>query len=123
MRFRTLFESISDTRNPQGILAGWGLINVHQGCQVPGGLYCLTDGIRDPGGIWNYYQKADADGCAGVLIPEGCVGSYIPKVLRSTMGSVYHLPIWHCGSIQEALSSARKWIYVYAFIWTDQQII
>lgn len=105
----TLFESISDTRNPQGILAVLGLHKMYiRDASVPGGLIVILDGIRDPGNMGTIIRTADAAGCAGVIIPEGCVELYNPKVLRSTMGSVYHLPIWHCGSIQEAMSFCKE---------------
>ncbi len=104
-----LFESISDTRNPQGILAVMGIHKKHlRDAEVSGGLLVILDGIRDPGNMGTIIRTADAAGCAGVIIPDGCVELFNPKVLRSTMGSVYHLPIWHCGSIQEAMSFCKE---------------
>jgi TrmH family RNA methyltransferase len=112
----TLFESISDTMNPQGILAVLGLHKMHlEYPEALGGLVVILDGIRDPGNMGTIIRTADAAGCAAVIIPEGCVDLFNPKVLRSTMGSVYHLPILHCGSISEAISFLRgKGFTVYA---------
>ncbi len=104
-----LFESISDTRNPQGILAVMGLRKMYlKDAEVSGGLVVILDDIRDPGNMGTIIRTADAAGCVGVIVPEGCVELFNPKVLRSTMGSVYHLPIWHCDSIQEAISFCKK---------------
>ncbi len=112
----SLFESISDTKNPQGILAVLGLHKKYlSDTAVSGGLVVILDGISDPGNMGTIIRTADAAGCAGVIIPDGCVELYNPKVLRSTMGSVFHLPIWHCGSINEAMSYCReKGFTVYA---------
>lgn len=105
----TLFGSISDTMNPQGILAVLSLKKMYLAdARVRGGLIAIPDGVRDPGNMGTIIRTADAAGCAGVIIPDGCVELYNPKVLRSTMGSVYHLPVWHCGSINEALDFCRE---------------
>lgn len=104
-----LFASVSDTMNPQGILAVLGLHKTFlRDARVPGGLIVILDGIRDPGNMGTIIRTADAAGCAGVIIPDGCVELYNPKVLRSTMGSVYHLPVWHCGSITEAMDFCKE---------------
>ncbi|NLK87758.1 MAG: RNA methyltransferase [Clostridiaceae bacterium] len=105
----TLFGSISDTKNPQGILAVLGLHKVQlRDAEVTGELVVILDGIRDPGNMGTIIRTADAAGCAGVIIPDGCVELFNPKVLRATMGSVYHLPILHCGGIAEAMSFCRE---------------
>ncbi len=105
----SLLESISDTRNPQGILAVIGLERMYlKDARVSGGLLVILDNIKDPGNMGTIIRTADAADCAGVIIPDGCVELFNPKVLRSTMGSVYHLPLWHCGSIHEAMSFCRE---------------
>lgn len=103
-----LFNSISDTKTPQGVLAVIELVrNQLKGSKLPEGLLVILDSIMDPGNLGTIIRTADAAGCAGVVIPEGCVDLYNPKVLRSTMGSVYHVPVFHSGSISEALDTAK----------------
>ena len=100
----SLFGSISDTSSPQGIMAVMALDRSFlRYAQVYEGVLVILDNIRDPGNMGAIIRTADAAGCAGVIIPNGCVDLFNPKVLRSTMGSVYHLPLWHCGSIREAV--------------------
>lgn len=104
-----LFESISDTRNPQGILAVMRLQKAYlKDAAVSEGLLVILDNIRDPGNMGTIIRTADAAGASGIIIPDGCVELFNPKVLRSTMGSVYHLPIWHCGNTQEAMAFCRE---------------
>ncbi len=108
----SLFESISDTRNPQGILAVMTLKRDHlKNARLSGGILVLLDSIRDPGNMGTIIRTADAAGCAGVVVTEGCVDVYNPKVLRSTMGSVFHLPILHSATIEDAMMVCKEMGY------------
>ena len=51
------------------------------------------DNIRDPGNLGTMIRTADAAGADGVLLSNGCVELFNLKVIRSTMGSVFHLPV------------------------------
>ncbi|HOQ06448.1 MAG TPA: RNA methyltransferase [Clostridiales bacterium] len=105
----SLFESVSDTMNPQGILAVMGMKKKSlEGAEIRDGILVILDGVRDPGNMGTIIRTADAAGCAGIIVTEGCVDLYNPKVLRSTMGSVFHLPVLHCGSTTEAVDICRK---------------
>jgi TrmH family RNA methyltransferase len=95
-----LFREISDTENPQGVLAvlrmkGYGLENL-EGVNTADNLYIILDGIQDPGNMGTVIRTADAAGAAAVIALRGCVDIYNPKVLRATMGSVFHLPVFAC---------------------------
>ncbi|NTV89170.1 MAG: RNA methyltransferase [Clostridiales bacterium] len=102
-----LFESISDTESPQGILAV--LKNEKKfvsEIQNKNGLYMILDEVRDPGNLGTIIRTADAAGFSGVIVSKGCADIYNPKVLRATMGSIFHIPIYHCG--EDELSGALK---------------
>jgi TrmH family RNA methyltransferase len=51
------------------------------------------DQVRDPGNAGTIIRTADAVGAAGVYLAAGSVDLYNPKVLRSTQGSIFHLPV------------------------------
>ena len=38
-------------------------------------------------------RTADAAGFSGVIVLKGCVDIYNPKVIRSTAGSIFHIPV------------------------------
>jgi TrmH family RNA methyltransferase len=104
-----LYNSISDTKTPQGVLAVIKLIrNQLKGARLPEGLLVILDSIKDPGNLGTIIRTADAAGCAGVIVPEGCVDVYNPKVLRSTMGSLFHVPVYFTQSITYALNTAKE---------------
>ncbi len=102
----SLFQELSDTQTPQGILAVIGIKdNRLEEAELTEGLLVILDGIKDPGNMGTIIRTADAAGCSGVIVPDGCVDIYNPKVLRSTMGSIFHLPIYHCTGITQALDA------------------
>lgn len=70
------------------------------------GLVVVLDGVQDPGNVGTIIRTADAAGADGVILGPGCADIYSPKVLRSTMGSSFHLPVIH-GNLQEILSLAK----------------
>ena len=65
------------------------------------------DRVQDPGNLGTILRTADAMGAAGLLLGGGCADPFGPKVLRSTMGSVYHIPLWQ-GELTAELAKLRE---------------
>lgn len=63
---------------------------------------------RDPGNVGTVIRTADAMGAAAVLTCVGTVDVTSPKVIRSSAGSVFHLPIIHCASFDEAVATVHE---------------
>ncbi|WP_308636022.1 TrmH family RNA methyltransferase [Paenibacillus silvisoli] len=59
----------------------------------PDSLVVVLDGLRDPGNVGTIIRSADAVGAHAVVLGKGCVDLYNPKTVRSTMGSLFHLPV------------------------------
>jgi len=93
-----LFRELADTESPQGVLAvtcvpeEQDLVSRVLAAQDQD-LLVLVDGIRDPGNLGTIIRSADAAGADGVLILKGSVDPYNSKTLRSTMGSIFHMPV------------------------------
>jgi TrmH family RNA methyltransferase len=51
------------------------------------------DGIKDPGNLGTLIRSADAFGWSQVVLAPQCVELYNPKVVQSTMGSIFHIQI------------------------------
>jgi TrmH family RNA methyltransferase len=88
----------SDTQTPQGVMAvavkpEW---NTQQMLEQPRALVVVVDGVQDPGNLGTIIRSADAVGATGVVLGRGTVDLYNPKTIRSTMGSLFHLPILEC---------------------------
>ena len=85
-------EKISDTQTPQGIL-----LVVRQKFstleEVAAKKIIVTlDGVQDPGNVGTILRTAAAFDC-GVILLEGSAEIFNPKVVRSTMGAIFYLPM------------------------------
>ena len=56
-------------------------------------LLVLLTHVRDPGNAGTVIRGADAAGADGVLVSGASVDVRAPKVVRSTAGSLFHLPV------------------------------
>lgn len=89
-----VFREMSDTQTPQGILA---VVRQRHSTlaemleRTPAHLLLLED-IQDPGNMGTMLRTAEGAGITGIVLSKGCVDIYNPKVIRSTMGSVYRVP-------------------------------
>ncbi|MFX3632309.1 MAG: TrmH family RNA methyltransferase [Candidatus Pristimantibacillus sp.] len=70
-------------------------------------LVVVLDGVRDPGNVGTIIRSADAVGADAVVLGKGCVDLYNPKTVRSTMGSLFHLPIIEA-DLAELLPAAKE---------------
>ncbi|MWC31020.1 TrmH family RNA methyltransferase [Paenibacillus sp. MMS18-CY102] len=70
-------------------------------------LVVVLDGVRDPGNAGTIIRSADAVGADAVVLGRGCVDLYNPKTVRSTMGSLFHLPVIEA-DLLELLPKAKE---------------
>lgn len=63
---------------------------------------------RDPGNAGAIIRTADAAGAAGVVLSAGSVAVENPKVIRSTAGSLFHLPVYSGGEAHEIIAQAKE---------------
>jgi RNA methyltransferase, TrmH family len=91
-----LFASAVPSDAPQGVaaLARWrkfSLEDVLAKSKV-GPLLAIA-GVQDPGNLGTILRSAEAFGAGGVLLGEGTVSPFNPKVVRASAGSVFRLPV------------------------------
>ena len=72
-----------------------------------GAIVVVLDAVQDPGNVGTIIRSADAVGADAVVLGRGCVDLYNPKTVRSTMGSLFHLPVIE-GDLLELLPEARS---------------
>jgi len=87
--------AMSDALVPQAMVAVCRPIDVQLDAVLgerPRFLVILTN-VRDPGNAGTVIRGADAAGADAVLLSDSSVDIYNPKVVRSTVGSLFHLPI------------------------------
>ena len=116
-----VFSHVSDTKTPQGIL----LVMEQRSCEIcemldldaqgrkP--LLMVLDNLQDPGNLGTILRAGEAAGVTGVIMSHDCVDIYNPKVIRSTMGSVYRMPFVYVEHLPETLEVlAEAGIHSYA---------
>ncbi len=92
-----VLQKITATEDPQSVAVLVELKQEELEAFAPEkGLVLVLDQIRDPGNLGTLIRTADALAVAVVLM-ENTADLYNPKVVRSTMGSLFHLPVFHRG--------------------------
>lgn len=87
-----IFSALCDTKTPQGILS---VMRLPENSDIlSGSRYIYCDGIQDPGNAGTIIRSADAFGFDGVIFSKNSVDVFSPKVIRSSMGSIFHIPVY-----------------------------
>jgi len=101
-----VMREMSETITPQGILAI---------CEIPKAdlsdialngsrKFIYLSEVQDPGNAGTILRSADAFGMDAVLTSPGSVDMYSPKVVRSTAGSLWHIPVFESIAIEDLLA-------------------
>lgn len=88
-----VLKEISETETPQGVVAICRMPEENNRQIQPNQKILLLDNVQDPGNVGTMIRTADAAGMDMVILGDGCADLYSSKVIRSTQGSIFHLPI------------------------------
>lgn len=107
-----VFKELSDTENPQGVLAvvefklvDIDLLEVNKRENI---FLVYLDGIQDPGNMGTIIRSADAFNIDGIILGPGCVDPYNLKVVRATMGSIFRTKIYSSSDPLGFFNKAKK---------------
>jgi len=107
-----VMKAMTDTVTPQGLLAIAKIPNNSLdeffAVKKNGIKLAYFWEIQDPGNAGTVIRAADAFGFDGVLFSDKSVDVYSPKVVRSSAGSHWHIPIFEDVTIEALLDSARN---------------
>ena len=133
----SIFDSICDTKTPQGILClvkrqEWslnGLLVEEQkeedreqkdygsaedckqeeshGKRRKAPLFLLIENIQDPGNLGTIFRTGEAAGVSGIIMSRETVDIYNPKTVRSTMGAIYRVPFLYTDSLERAIEQLK----------------
>lgn len=109
-----IFETLCDTKTPQGILAVINIANKKELTLDNNKMYIYCDTVQDPGNLGTIIRTADAAGFGGVLLSEGCADLYSPKTIRSSMGSFFHIPLYEGITGEDIIKFKEKGFSFYA---------
>lgn len=106
-----VLAAMADTDTPQGVLAVARRVDVPLPQALDAvcrdGFAAVLTHVRDPGNAGTVLRGADAFGAAAVLVSDSSVDVYNPKVVRSTAGSLFHLPVSVGTPVPELLAACR----------------
>jgi RNA methyltransferase, TrmH family len=104
-----VIERVSDTVHPQPVLAVVGFTPAPlDAARDHDSVMVLVD-VRDPGNAGTMIRTADASGVGVVIHCDGSVDPTNPKVVRSSAGSIFHVPVVFGGDPTAVLEALRRW--------------
>ncbi len=106
---QAVLEKCTDTRTPQPVFAIVHKRNalLSSLLKEDSAMVMVLDGVQDPGNVGTIIRSADASGAKGVVLGKGCADLYNPKTIRSTMGSLFHVPVLEA-DLAEVLPAAKE---------------
>ena len=132
-----IFDSVCDTKTPQGILClvkrqEWTLDELLAGTQKmedreqkdcesakdcergeshekkgKAPLFLLIENLQDPGNLGTIFRTGEAVGVSGIIMSRETVDIYNPKTVRSTMGAIYRVPFLYTDSLMQAIEQLK----------------
>ena len=104
-----LLQKVLSTVHPQGIAAvarqkQWNFEMLASMTKI-----IILDGVQDPGNVGTILRTALASGTEAVLCLKGTVDLYNDKTLRSTMGAIFRIPVFHIDDVDQMREQLHKW--------------
>ena len=104
-----VLAAMADTVTPQGIVAVCDFVDVALADVLDAGprLIAVLCQVRDPGNAGTVLRAADAAGADAVVLTGSSVDIYNPKAVRSTAGSLFHLPVVLGADVNELVALCK----------------
>ena len=112
------YPVMSDTQTPQGVLAlvrqfSYGMDELLKSDR-PAHLMVLEN-LQDPGNLGTILRAGEGAGITGLIMSRDTVDIYNPKVIRSTMGSVFRVPFFYTDDLEQTVLDLKaRGIRVFA---------
>ena len=102
-----VFNILSDVESPQGVLA---VIKKQENKEIDSNADYIValDGIQDPGNLGTIIRTLDSANLKQILVSKDTVDSFSPKVIRSTMGSIYRVNIVETDNLKETIEKLKQ---------------
>ncbi len=105
-----VFSHISDTKTPQGILllVKQRMSDIKSMLTKPRPALLILDNIQDPGNLGTILRTSEGAGISGIIIGENSCDIFNPKVIRSTMGSIFRLDYYVSVDVAKEIRSLKS---------------
>ena len=113
-RYETVSEAVmkamADTKTPQGVLGlvrqpVWSLSDI-LGRERP--MILVLETIQDPGNLGTLLRAGEGAGITGLVMNREPADIFNPKVIRSTMGSLFRIPFLYAENLGETVRFLKK---------------
>jgi RNA methyltransferase, TrmH family len=98
-----VLERLGSTVTPQPVLAVAPMPSPSIDMLASEGLVLVGVALADPGNVGTLLRSAEASGAAAILLSDGSVDVYNPKVVRASAGAIFGIPVLEGWSAVEAL--------------------
>ena len=105
-----VMQAMTSTVTPQGIVMVCSIPSYHLAdiAVTPESFFIYLDRIQDPGNAGTILRSADAFGARAIITSPHSVNMYSPKVVRSTAGSLWHIPVFESMDLSTLLSELNN---------------
>lgn len=105
---QNVIEALSETSSPEGIIAVAKIFNTPFEPEKLNGIVVFLDHLQDAGNLGTIIRTADAAGIDAVILSPECVDLFNPKVVRSTMSSLFNVRIMKAENSVQALRALKE---------------
>lgn len=106
-----LFNKISDTKTPQGVLSVCRMQKNDSFEFDKNGKYIALENIGDPSNLGAICRSSEALGIKGIIVSSDGCDPYSPKVLRASMGTVLRMPVFITDDLVSTLKGCELMKY------------
>lgn len=105
-----VFQYVSDTKTPQGIMCIVKQVqyNIEELLRIRNPHFMVLDNLQDPGNLGTIVRTAEGAGVDAIFLSKESVDIFNPKTIRSTMGSIYRMPVIYVDDLLELLDTFKK---------------
>lgn len=105
-----ILQVLSQRDRPQGLVAVLPTFDTPLESLRPGRdrLVVVLDRLQDPGNMGTLIRAADAVGAAAVVLIEPCADVFDPRTVRSSMGSLFNVPLARSADVGKLFGWLRE---------------
>lgn len=106
----SVFKAVSDTQTPQGILAIVRKPEYELNALLAkeNRMFLILEDVQDPGNLGTMMRTGEGAGVTGIIMSKNTVDLFNPKVIRSTMGSIYRVPFIIADDLEKTITQMKK---------------
>ena len=103
-----VFDSITEVKNPQGILAVVEKQNKEKQINYNEDIIVILDDLQDPGNLGTILRTVDSVGLTQIIVSKKSGDVYNSKVVRSTMGAIFRVNVIESENLVNTIKEIKK---------------